>query len=151
LFLSDNFIIIYDMIILNHINRMKMGQDENMIKAFHEEAESFIAPLRENYEALRSDPTDIEIIQKCFIHIHTIKGNGRFMKLKSLVSINTPTEEILDRMRENQMTANDEIIDILEKSLDATAELLDDIIKTFKEGNKDYSGLVMEIESHIKA
>lgn len=128
-----------------------MEHDENMIKAFHEEAESFIAPLRESYKALRSDPTDIEITKKCYIQIHTIKGNARFMKLASLSRINTPTEEILDKMREGQMTANDEIIDILEKSLDATAELLDHIIKTFKEGDKDYSALVIEIESYIKA
>ena len=65
------------------------------------------------------------------------------------MAINTPVEEILDRFRDNRMTPTAATIDTLEKALVATEEILDILIKTLKEGDKDYSALVVEIESHI--
>lgn len=126
-----------------------MSNNSELIEAFHEEAVGFIEPLKLEYEKLKKNPNDIEAAKKCYIAIHTIKGNARFMKLPKIVSINTPTEEILDRIREGKLVSNDSIIETLFKSLDATAELLDSLIKTNSEGDGDYSNLVAEIESHL--
>lgn len=127
-----------------------MSDNAEMIKAFHEEAVSYIETLKLQYELLKKNPNDIEIAKKCYLPIHTIKGNARFMKFAKIISINTPTEEILDRIREGQLVSNDSIIATLFKSLEATEELLSDLIKTNSEGDTDYSTLVAEIESHLK-
>ena len=65
--------------------------EEDMINDFIEEAKELLASIEDDFIALekQKDNHDIELINKIFRAVHTIKGTSGFLGLKNIGKIET--------------------------------------------------------------
>jgi len=73
---------------------------------------------------LRAAPDDVELLNAIFRAAHSIKGGAGSFGLNSLVRFTHSLESLLDRLRSAEMSATEEVIDILLHSVDVLRYLL---------------------------
>jgi two-component system chemotaxis sensor kinase CheA len=74
---------------------------------------------------LRSAPGDAELLNSIFRSAHSIKGGAGSFGLTNLTRFAHSLENLLDRLRSNEMRATDEVVALLLKSVDVLRNLLD--------------------------
>ncbi len=68
-----------------------------------------------------------ELIQGIFRAAHTLKGSSRAMGFTSMGELTHAMEDILDKLRHNQLTVNREMVDALFQALDTLKAMKEDI------------------------
>lgn len=119
-----------------------------LINAFCEETESYLEILLESISQLRQTPDDSKLIDTVYIKIHTIKGNASFLKFNRIKDINEICEDIADNLREGKQDISMEILDLFEKAVICTKELLDGVKTNQTESELDVSGLLEELKKY---
>ncbi len=96
-------------------------EDEEMMEIL----ESFLVETNELLEILttsliemENNPTDTEVINKIFRYFHTIKGTSSFMGFNDISKLTHAAEEILNKVRRNELSVSQNIIDVLMDSRD---------------------------------
>ena len=92
----------------------------------------FLAETRESLDILDSDvltlektPDDPEIVGNIFRVMHTIKGTCGFLGLGRLESVAHAGENVLDKIRNNELHVDPPIVSAILTSIDRIKELLD--------------------------
>ena len=83
--------------------------------------------------SLESDSEDSSLINSIFRAFHTIKGVSGFLDLPEINSLAHKTETLLDKIRQNEITPEPEIIDTLLTSMDFMKQMISDIKKDIDE------------------
>lgn len=138
-----------------------MPQDEmrELIQEFIAEAEEILEGLDQYFIKLEAAPGDLVLINEIFRAVHSIKGSAGFLGFNRLVEVAHEAENILNKLRQKEMQATPEAIDIILESVDVLKRL----IKEIKEGSRElidiapikrklsrlleYAGLLKEISS----
>jgi two-component system chemotaxis sensor kinase CheA len=94
-------------------------------QAFLQESADHVASMEAGLLALRSAPSDIELLNSIFRSAHSIKGGAGSFGLVNLVRFTHSLENLLDQLRSLEIKATSEIIDILLRSVDVLRVLLD--------------------------
>ena len=76
---------------------------------------------------LEDDPSNMNVISELFRIFHTIKGECGFLKLFNLAELTHVVENILDMLRNEIITSNEEVINYLLHGLDLSKEVLSEI------------------------
>lgn len=92
--------------------------------AFLQESAEHVASMEAGLLDLRSNPGDMELLNAIFRAAHSIKGGAGSFGMTSLVSFTHALENLLDRMRSSEIEADDEVIDVLLRSIDVVRDLL---------------------------
>ncbi|MGC9110017.1 MAG: chemotaxis protein CheW [Caldimicrobium sp.] len=92
--------------------------DEDILKDFLVEAKDGIAKMEEEFVELEKDKNNLEIIKSLFRTMHSLKGAAGFFGFKSLEGIAHFAEDILGKIRDGELEATEDIIDVLLKCLD---------------------------------
>ncbi len=95
-----------------------MGFDEEILKDFIAEAKENLERLDEEFVELEQRPDDKELLSSIFRTIHTIKGTAGFFGFKTLEAIAHFAEDILSKLRDGLVSVDEEITDMLLKSVD---------------------------------
>jgi two-component system chemotaxis sensor kinase CheA len=93
--------------------------------AFFEEAGEHLATLEEGLLKLEASPDDKELINGIFRSAHSIKGTGGALGFTEIAGFTHDMETVLDRMRNGEMLATPERIELLLRATDALTSLLD--------------------------
>lgn len=93
-------------------------------QTFLQESADHVASMEAGLLALRSAPTDIELLNAIFRSAHSIKGGAGSFGFASLVRFTHCLETLLDRLRSSEMIADDDIVDALIRSVDVVSHLL---------------------------
>lgn len=129
--------------------------DQNMIfndPSMKEIFDSFIVETREIFENLDIDlvelenkPSDKDLLNKVFRAFHTVKGTSGFLGLEKMTAITHRCEDILNKMRKDEIQLNEKIMTALLSAFDSMKALLKIIESTFTE-EYDISSPIKKLE-----
>jgi two-component system, chemotaxis family, sensor kinase CheA len=94
-------------------------------QSFLQESADHVAAMETGLLELRSAPADVELLNGIFRSAHSIKGGAGSFGMTNLVRFTHSLENLLDRLRELEMQATDEVIDVLLRSVDVLRGLLE--------------------------
>src|SRR3972149_2236854 len=110
-----------------------LPQDEmqDLMREFIAETEELLEGLDQHFVRLEESPGDPALINEIFRAVHSIKGSAGFLGFNRLVEVAHQSENILNKLRQKEMQADPEAIDIILESVDVLKRL----IKEVKEGS----------------
>lgn len=107
-----------------------MSNDMEAAKqGFLSEAEELLTAMEDALLHLESSPDDMEAINAVFRAAHTIKGTSGVFGFDDVVSFTHVAESLLDKIRDGEISINKEIIEVLLKSGDHMAMLVNEVIE----------------------
>ena len=120
-------------------------ENEEYLDIFISESREYLTSLDQSILELERNPEDREILNEIFRYAHTLKGMASTMGFNSIAEVSHQMENLLDRVRKNEISISSDLIDVLLEALD----ILKDIIEAIAEG-KDSEFDVSEILNKIK-
>ncbi|MDR1043560.1 MAG: chemotaxis protein CheW [Candidatus Adiutrix sp.] len=87
--------------------------DENVAEEFFIEIHNILNDLNEDIFQLEKDPENIRRINTIFRHFHSIKGNFIMTGFTNVGAFVHEVENVLDRIREKELSVSQDIIDLL--------------------------------------
>lgn len=87
--------------------------DESVAEEFFIEIHNILNELNEDIFQLEKDPENIRRVNTIFRHFHSIKGNFIMTGFTNVGAFVHEVETVLDRVREKELSVNQEIIDLL--------------------------------------
>jgi len=122
--------------------------DKNQyLQMFFDESREYIQMLNEGVLALENNPEDSEIINTIFRAAHSLKGMAATMGFDSLTELTHKVENILDRVRNDELKIETELIDLLFSGLDHIEDLVAQIKETGDE-QKDVEEYLDQLEAY---
>ena len=118
------------------------------LSMFIDEANDHLQALNEHMLELESQPDDVSIVQVIFRSAHTLKGMSATMGFEDLASLTHQMENVLDMVRNHQLSMDDFIFDTLFRSLDALEAMVGDITNG-GEGKADVTEIVASLQSIV--
>jgi len=94
---------------------MDMNQYLDM---FIEESKEHLQAINANLLILESEPSNIQIVNEIFRSAHTLKGMSATMGFEDMASLTHEAENVLDLIRNNKLTINSDIMDVIFQSVD---------------------------------
>lgn len=103
---------------------MEMNQ---YLEVFIEESKEHIQSLNENLLLLEKKPHDLSIVNEIFRSAHTLKGMSATMGYEDLANLTHKMENVLDAIRNENITVNPAIIDVVFTAVDHLESMVDSI------------------------
>jgi two-component system, chemotaxis family, sensor kinase CheA len=104
--------------------------DEDMqefVQDFLVESRELIEKVDHELVSLEKTPGDLELLNSVFRAFHTIKGTSSFIGLGKISDFTHDVENILNRLRNEELKLKPEIMDIILESVDIIKTLMDDL------------------------
>ena len=92
------------------------GFDEDMREIFDSylvESKEILDHLSQGLIALEKNPTDAELLNNIFRAVHTLKGTSSFLGFTQISELSHTSEDLLNKLRKGDLTADGAIIDVL--------------------------------------
>lgn len=124
---------------------MDMNQYLDM---FIEESKEHLQAINANLLILENDPTNIQIVNEIFRSAHTLKGMSATMGFEDMASLTHETENVLDLIRNNKLTINSDIMDVIFQSVDLIESMVIHITEG-GDGSADVSGPVQKLRAIV--
>ena len=104
-------------------------EDDELIKDFIVESQEHLSDVESQLLTLESqqDGVDVALVNKVFRAVHSIKGAAGFLGFEVLESLAHRGEEVLNRLRNNEMRPTNLVINTLLKATDRLKGLLDSL------------------------
>ncbi len=100
---------------------------EQALQTFLEESRELLQAMEEGLLNLESTPDDREAIGAVFRAAHTIKGSSGLFGLDAIVAFTHVTENLLDKVRGNEIAIDSDLIALLLTAGDHIATLVDQV------------------------
>ncbi|RME68699.1 MAG: chemotaxis protein CheA [Nitrospirae bacterium] len=127
-----------------------MGSEmEELIRDFVVEAQEILDSLDEKFVQLEQSPDDKELINDIFRAVHTIKGASGFLGFQNLVSLSHSLENLLKKIRDDEMKITPERVDIILEATNLLKELIAQVSSTGKD-DKDVTAMVEKLKAELE-
>jgi two-component system chemotaxis sensor kinase CheA len=100
------------------------GQDESLLRDFIVEGLEYINEIEVNILNLEQDPENKEYVNTIFRPFHSIKGVASFLNLDEIRGLAHNLENLLDKVRNNELSVTPQIIDIILDGADALKAMI---------------------------
>ncbi|HOK42912.1 MAG TPA: chemotaxis protein CheA [Thermoclostridium caenicola] len=117
---------------------------------FVEESREHLQSLNSSLLELEKDPADKGVLNEIFRVAHTLKGMSGTMGFTRMQRLTHHMEDVLDALRNDRISANSDMVDILFKCLDALENYVNTIVSTGNEGNEENKGIVDALADILK-
>ena len=104
---------------------MRIEIPEDMKEIFEEflvEAEEILNNLDQDLIELEDNPDDKDLLNKIFRGMHTLKGGAGFLGLTTIIEIAHKIEDIFNKLRNDELQLNSEMMDIILEGIDKLKE-----------------------------
>ena len=106
-------------------NATSEDYDEDLLAEFVQEGVQGLTDIETDLLSLETDGgSDQELVNRIFRAVHTIKGNGSYLKLENLVAVAHRAESLLDRVRSGTETPNAQVTDAVLAAVDSLKLML---------------------------
>ena len=95
-----------------------LAEDADLVSGFLVEAREHLSHIEGQMLTLERDPTAMEVIHAVFRAFHTIKGLAGFLDFKVVQAVAHEVETLLDLARNEKLTINPSIVDVVLESGD---------------------------------
>ena len=106
---------------------MSFDADEEILQDFLVEAGEILEVLNEQLIDLENRPDDADLLNAIFRGFHTVKGGAGFLQLDPLVDLCHAAENIFDLLRNNKLTINAELMDVVLQALDSVNSMFEQV------------------------
>jgi two-component system, chemotaxis family, sensor kinase CheA len=105
------------------------SEDTELLKEFAVESQEHLADIENQLLTLESqgDDMDVALVNTVFRAIHSIKGAAGFMGLDTLGGLAHRAEEVLNKLRSEELRPTSVVINTLLRATDRLKELIDEI------------------------
>ncbi|NBF40148.1 MAG: chemotaxis protein CheA [Spirochaetes bacterium] len=100
-------------------------QNEELLQDFFAEAEMQVEALESNVLVLENDPGNHDAIDEIFRAAHTLKGASATVQMDELSEFTHLIEDVLDRIRNDELAVDGSIVDTLLSSIDVIKAMLE--------------------------
>jgi two-component system chemotaxis sensor kinase CheA len=105
---------------------MDDGHDEEMLAEFVAESLEGLQKIESDLLTLESDGgADVELVNRIFRAVHSIKGAGAFLNLTNLVTVSHRAETLLDDIRAGRRQATSDVTDAVLGAIDSLVAMLE--------------------------
>lgn len=115
------------------------------LEVFIDESKEHLQSCSENLLALEQSPHDLAIVNEIFRNAHTLKGMSATMGFEDLADLTHKMENVLDAIRNEKITVNPEILDVVFESVDHLEAMIDDIANG-GDGKRDVAATVAKLK-----
>ena len=109
---------------------------------FVEESREHLQSLNTCLLELEREPGEKGMLAEIFRVAHTLKGMSGTMGFSRMQKLTHVMEDVLDALRNDRLKANDSIVDVLFRCLDALENYTNEIVASGNEGSEDNAELV---------
>ena len=99
-------------------------QNEELLKDFFDEANLQVDLFEHNILALEKNISDTDAVDELFRSAHTLKGAAATVQMQELASFTHIVEDVLDEIREGNVSVTGQIVDVLLQAIDVVKEML---------------------------
>ena len=99
--------------------------NEELLKDFFSEAQMQVDTLEQNILVLENEGANKDAVDEIFRAAHTLKGGSATVEMMELSHFTHLVEDVLDAIRSNQITANEDLVDILLSGIDVIKAMLE--------------------------
>ena len=118
---------------------------QELFEGYLVESNELLDSISQDLMVIENDSENPDLINQLFRSFHTIKGTSGFMGFDNISGLTHEAEDLLNKVRKDELNINREIIDILLEVHD----LIEDMIEKIKNGDEtptDYSKTIIEIK-----
>ena len=106
---------------------LDIKEDSEIFLEFLSEVQDHLEDSESNVLSIEDNTCDYETINAIFRSIHSIKGSAGFLGLTKMQELSHELEALLDKVRKDEITITQEIINISLSSIDALRKLRDNL------------------------
>ena len=103
------------------------SEDRELLDEFLTESAELLEKLDDDLVTLEKSPGDMDLLNRIFRSIHTVKGAASFLELELLVKVTHKTEDVLNRLRKGELEVNQHVMDVILDSVSLVKVLINDI------------------------
>lgn len=123
------------------------GDYSKFLQTFFEEVTEHLSVLESGLLSLEKNPDDVEVLNRIFRSVHTIKGAGPMFGFTTMSRFAHKVETLLDPLRNRKFSATRQIIDLLLES----ADCLNMLVEAAKNGTViDEDKTVLDLEARLE-
>ncbi|HZX48376.1 MAG TPA: chemotaxis protein CheA [Nitrospirota bacterium] len=104
-----------------------LDEMQELIRDFIVETDEVLEGLDQCFVKLEEVPGDLGLINEIFRAVHSIKGSAGFLGFTRLVDVAHQSENVLNKLRQQEIQASSETIDIILESVDVLKVLMTEI------------------------
>ncbi len=119
------------------------------LELFIDETKEHLQSLNEHILELEKDPENDDTINEIFRAAHTLKGMSGTMGYTRMQRLTHDLENVFSEIRNGNMKANEKLVDILFRGLDALESYLEVISSTGSEGTEDNEDIINDLNEVI--
>lgn len=121
-----------------------------VLKIFQVESEEIISKLNNNLMDLEKNPKNKDAILLLFRDAHSLKGASRMVGFNNVQAVAHKMEDVLGLAKEDKLLINSKIIDVLYKTVDCLATLINKAITKGQETYTDEIAKQIELLENIE-
>ncbi|MDR0683868.1 MAG: chemotaxis protein CheA [Spirochaetaceae bacterium] len=99
--------------------------NEELLKDFFSEAKMQVDTLEQNILVLENEGANPDAVDEIFRAAHTLKGGAATVEMMELSHFTHLVEDVLDAIRGNQVTVNEDLVDTLLAAIDIIKAMLE--------------------------
>lgn len=103
--------------------------DNDILQEFLAESRELLAEAQQQLLRLEANPTDAATLGAIFRAFHTLKGGAGFLEAQNMVDWCHHLEDLLDKLRSHQLSADSGMIDAILRASDVIERMLDEMAK----------------------
>ena len=117
---------------------------------FMDETKEHLQSLNEHVLELEKDPDDADTVNEIFRAAHTLKGMAGTMGFTRMQRLTHDLENVFSEIRNGNMKANEKLIDVLFRGLDALEGYLEIISSEGTEGTEDNEDIIRDLNALLE-
>jgi two-component system chemotaxis sensor kinase CheA len=121
---------------------------KEIVESFLVESNEILENLSNDLVELEKRPNDSELLNKIFRAFHTIKGTSGFLGLERLTKVTHRCEDILNKLRKEEIKLNSNLMDVILLGYDKIKELVANIEEKRNE-NVDIESVISVLDNAI--
>jgi len=102
-------------------------EDQELLESFLAEATELLEKIDDDLVTLEQSPCDMDLLNRIFRSIHTVKGAASFLEFELLVKVTHNTEDVLNKLRRGEMALSPGLMDVILEAVDLVKVLINDI------------------------
>lgn len=123
-------------------------ESQNLLADFITETSEHLEHAERNLLKLEKQPDDMELLNKLFRSVHTIKGSSEYLGMVNIASLSHKLEGLLDLMRRGEYPVDNAVIDLMMSCNDRINELVSEIDK-YKEERSSVDDLISRLAQDV--
>ncbi len=127
----------------------QMDEMKELIEDFLQETSEILDNLDQDLVTLEDAPEDMDLLNRIFRGIHTLKGTSGFLGFEKMMEVAHKAEDILNKLRKGELKLTPKLMDVILEAVDVLKALYNDIRETGGE-SQNVEDIIKKLQNTLK-